>query len=94
MKRTVQTFICLFFVAACLFIPWSSAMSADVPRMTKEDLKGMLEKDTVILVDIRSGKDWKSSEFKIQSAVREESDKVESWAKKYAKDKTIVLYCA
>ncbi len=39
--------------------------------------------------------DWDNSKVKIQGAVREDPDKnVKSWAEKYSKDKTIVLYCA
>jgi rhodanese-related sulfurtransferase len=48
----------------------------------------------VIILDVRTGIDWRASEFKIKGAVRASSDNVDSWAAKYAKDKTLVLYCA
>ena len=48
----------------------------------------------VIILDVRTGSDWKASEFKIKGADRASSDNVDSWAAKYAKDKTLVLYCA
>ena len=82
--------LCLTFVFAVL----SSALSADVSRMTKDELRVLIEKGDVIVLDVRSGRDWKSSEFKIPTAVREDPSQVSSWATKYPKDKTLVLYCA
>jgi predicted sulfurtransferase len=66
----------------------------DVPRMTKEELKAMLDSPDLVVVDVRMGKDWKASELKIKGAVREDTAEFESWAEKYPKDKTLVLYCA
>jgi hypothetical protein len=82
------------FCTGFLLTALSSAMSAEVPRMSKEELKASLEKGDVIVVDLRSGRDWKSSEFKIQKAIREDAGKTATWAKKYSKEKTLVLYCA
>ena len=70
------------------------AIAAEVPRMTKEELKAKLDNPDVVIVDVRAGKDWKGSEFKIKGAVRENPAKFSSWAEKYPKDKTLVLYCA
>jgi rhodanese-related sulfurtransferase len=71
-----------------------TALAADVPRMSKEALKERLAAPDVIILDVRTGSDWKASEFKIKGAVRASSDNVDSWAANYAKDKTLVLYCA
>ena len=70
------------------------AMAAEVPRMTKEELKTNLNDPGVVIVDVRVGKDWKGSEFKIKGAVRENPADLSSWVGKYPKDKTLVLYCA
>lgn len=70
-----------------------TALAADVPRMSKETLKERLADPDVIILDVRTGNDWKASEFKIKGAVREGSGNVDSWAAKYAKDKILVLYC-
>ena len=65
------------------------------PRITNEELKEMLGKPDVIILDVRSASDWKKGEAKILGAIREDPDKaIKSWAEKYSKDKTIVLYCA
>jgi rhodanese-related sulfurtransferase len=70
------------------------AMSQEVSKMSKEELHKMLGKPDVIIVDVRSGTDWKASTMKIKGAVREEVDSVDSWINKYPKDKTLVFYCA
>jgi predicted sulfurtransferase len=68
--------------------------SADAPRMSKEDLKGRLGDSNTVIIDVRTGYDWEKSDSKIKGAVREDPQDVASWAKKYTKEKTIVLYCA
>jgi hypothetical protein len=70
------------------------ALSADAPKMTKEELKGLLSNPDLIIVDVRLGRDWTGSDLKIKGAVREDPENIESWANKYPKDKTLVLYCA
>jgi hypothetical protein len=79
-------------VALCML--GQVAMATEVPRMTKEELKPNLSDPGVVIVDVRVGKDWKGSEFKIKGAVRENPKDFSAWAGKYPKDKTIVLYCA
>lgn len=69
-------------------------VAQEVPRMSKEDLKAMIGDSDLVIVDVRSGRDWSSSESKITGAVREEPRKAESWADKYEKNKTFVFYCA
>ena len=69
-------------------------MSQEVPRISKEDLREMIGKSDLIIVDVRTGLDWDASTIKIKGAVREEPDKVDSWIEKYPMDKTLVFYCA
>lgn len=71
------------------------AWAEEVARMDKEELKSMLGNPEVIIIDLRLAHDWGTSKVKIQGAVREDPDgNVKSWAEKYSKDKTFVLYCA
>ncbi len=71
-----------------------AAGAANVPRMDKDQLKALLGKPELALVDVRSGSDWQESIQKIAGAVREDPDQVETWMNKYPKDKTLVFYCA
>jgi hypothetical protein len=77
-----------------LFILPNVTMAQEIPKISKEELKGMLGKPEVVLVDVRSGADWNASTSKIKGAVKEEPDNVDSWMNKYSKDKTLIFYCA
>jgi rhodanese-related sulfurtransferase len=68
--------------------------SAEAPRISKEQLKSRLGDKNIVVIDVRIGNDWEKSDSKIRGAVREDPEDAASWAKKYAKEKTIVLYCA
>jgi hypothetical protein len=70
------------------------AQTEEIPRMTKEELKGTLGSPEVIIIDVRANADWAGSKMKIKGAVRQDPRKVASWMDKYPKDKTIVFYCA
>ena len=70
------------------------AAADEVPRMTKEQLKALLDDPAVIILDVRASRDWKESEGKIKGAIRENPKRFKSWAHKYSKEKTLVLYCA
>ena len=64
----------------------------EVPRITKDQLKGMLAKPDVVIIDARPVEQWKYSDQFIQGAIHEDPLSVRSWADKYDKNKTIVIY--
>jgi len=68
--------------------------SAGVARMSVDQLNAKLSDSSVVILDVRSGKDWDESKRKIKGAVRENpKEAVAAWSAKYAKYKTYVLYC-
>ncbi len=71
-----------------------TAMAAEIPLMTKDELKAALDDGNVVILDARAGKDWKSSEFKIKGAQRTEPKKFDDWGTTFDKGKKLVLYCA
>ena len=87
MKRIVVLLLALSFLS----VP--PVFAASVPTMDKDELKSLLGSDNLIILDVRIGRDWKSSEFKIKDAVRMEGFDP-SLIEKYPKDATLVLYCA
>jgi rhodanese-related sulfurtransferase len=92
MKKTLFTApLLIFFVIGILA---TFAKAAEVPRMTKDELKAMLGNPDLVILDVRTQSDWKGSDLKIQGAIREDPESVKSWAGKYPKNKTLVLYCA
>jgi len=90
-KRLLIDTLIVFFMVCGLM---AYANSADAPRMPKGELKAMMGSSDLVIIDVRSGTDWADSDLKITGAVREDPKVFESWANKYPKDKTIVLYCA
>ncbi len=98
MKRAVATI--LAFLAAVTFLAaFANAAKhsgkkafPDIPRITKDQLMEKLADPAVIILDVRPEQQWKSSKMKIVGAIHEDAMAVESWAGKYPKDKTIVLY--
>jgi rhodanese-related sulfurtransferase len=62
--------------------------------MTKDELRAMLGSSDLVIIDVRAQRDWEKSDLKIQGAIREDPEPVDSWANKYPKDKALVFYCA
>ena len=85
----------LFMVLTVLNALFTVAFAAsDAPRMTKEELRAKLGDKDIVVIDVRSGHDWEGSDSKIRGAVREDPQDVTPWARKYTKEKTIILYCS
>ena len=72
-----------------------AAANTDIPRMTVDQLKELLDdpKLAVIIIDVRTGSSWTKSKVMIKSAIREDPENFATWAKKYPQKNTIVLYC-
>jgi hypothetical protein len=81
-------------LTAVWMLACSVESAADVPRMSGDELKGLLGNPDVIILDVRTGKDWEGSDSRITGALRETKQDYKKWADKYPKDKTLVLYCA
>lgn len=65
----------------------------EIPRISKEELKANLDNMNVVIIDVRTPKDYDKSDYKIKGAVRENPMDVTFWFN-YPKDKKMVLYCA
>ncbi len=62
-------------------------------RITKEELKALIDDPDTIIIDVRLRFQWEKSKQKIKGAVHEDPfEEVTSWAGSYPKDKRIVLY--
>ena len=87
-------YVLLFALTLLLTSAGISQAGTDVPLMTTDELKAMLDDPDLLILDVRRGKDWKSSEFKIKGATYAKPDAYDTWANTYPKTKKIVLYCA
>ena len=78
-----------------LALAWAGVSpGAEALRMTTDELKGLLGKADVVVIDVRTAADWKESGEKISGAVREEPGTEEAWGSRYPKENILVLYCA
>jgi len=87
-KRLILLYLGFFLLFATV------ALAAEVPRISKEDLKSMLGNPDTVIIDVRLSGHLAGSDTRIQGAIREDPEKVNSWMDKYPKDKTLVFYCA
>ena len=92
MKTEFQIVLMLILLTIGLFA--TSALSADVPMMTKEELKAMLGNPDLVIFDVRLGSDYFSSDLKIKGAVRPTEACSGEAVRPYPKEKTFVFYCA
>ena len=82
-------------VLAALFAWQATGVAAgaeEIPRMTKEELKPLLGRPEVVVLDVRF--EGGTAPTKIAGAVVENPDKVADWSSKYPKESRIVLYCS
>jgi hypothetical protein len=91
-KRKLKTYSAFILSLAMVMVFSWMAMAEEVPRISKEEVREMLGRSDLIIVDVRSEKSWDGAELKIKGAVREDPTKVNSWMDKYPKDKTLVFY--
>jgi hypothetical protein len=85
------------FSFLCGMVQMALPMGAgiEVPRISKEEVKAMLGNPDVVILDVRESQSWKEAKWKIQGAVREDPTKdVKTWAERYPKDDTLILYCS
>ncbi len=93
MKKKLFTFLILIFFTAGLFTTF--ALSADVPMMTKEELKAMLGNPDLIIYDVRHGYEYFSSDLRIKGATRPlVREHIDPAILMHPKETTFVIYCA
>ena len=94
MQGFIALILALIMGGAVAAVPAATIAEAGVPLITPEELKAKLGSPDLTILDVRREAHWNTSDRKIVGAVREDPEAVESWAGKYAKEKTLVLYCA
>ena len=95
MRNRMTATVVMSLALAVLLLLSGTDVSAQVEKMSKDELKAMLGKPELVVIDVRQAGDLVKSNLKIKGAVREDPKQdIKSWADKYPRDKTIVLYCA
>lgn len=93
-KIKVLSMTALSGILAFCILMGPVAMAAEVPRMNIDELKGLLDDPGIVVLDVRTEKDWQAADVKIRGAVRKDPKKVAEWSGELDKTKTYVLYCA
>lgn len=75
MKQRLSKALTALLVLASLALLAKAAAAEEVSRMAKEELRAMLGNPDVVIIDVRTGRDWKANQLKIKGAVREEPRK-------------------
>jgi rhodanese-related sulfurtransferase len=83
----------VIILVVMMALPVYAEEDEDIRRIQKEEVKTLIGKPNVTLIDVRYDKNWKKSDMKIAGAIREHPNEIGSWAGKYAKDRMIILYC-
>ena len=94
MERSHRISLVLLGAAVLLLTALGSTHAASVALMTIDELKAVLDDPDLVVLDVRKGKDWSSSEFKIKGATYHDPKAYATWSGTYPKDRKIVLYCA
>ncbi len=89
MKRRLLAVSILIFLTIGLSTTY--AFSADVPTMTKDELKALLGNPDLVIFDVRLGSDYFASDIKIKGAERPEYGTKKIVPPEYS-GKTIVIY--
>lgn len=92
--RKHQPFLVVLLILILTCWATQELWAETVPRISKEDLKAQLGSKDLLILDVRTDRDWESSSLKIKDAIRRNPGIVDFWASDLPKDKTIVLYCA
>ncbi len=89
MKQLLSVLLALFCGAATAF-----AQSGGVPLLSVHQLNERLGAADLVVIDVRTGSDWRSATEKIAGALREHPAAVAEWAPRYDREAVIVLYCS
>jgi len=95
LKSNIKLSMAIIILTGIIGLMAAPAVSAgDVAKMSIDELKNRMGSDKLIILDVRTGRDRSSSEFKIKGARRAGYMDFEQWSADLPKSKTLVLYCA
>jgi len=84
LATTLSVTLCFAILGTFTF----TALGQEAPKITKEEVLGMLGNPDMIIIDVRPS----GGELKIKGAVREDPKNVSLWFDRYPKDRLLVFY--
>lgn len=94
MNTLIHKIILVLVVVSGFVFSVTVSAYAGIETISKETLQEKLADRNLVILDVRSGKDWSASEFKIKGAHRVDPNNFSDWENRFPKDKVFVLYCA
>jgi hypothetical protein len=95
MTICLRKYLITFFILVLINALWhQSSMAGDVKMMGIAELKARIGVPNTLILDVRAGSHWASSDQKIKGALRVDPDSFNSWAGIFPTSRTIVFYCA
>lgn len=68
--------------------------SGEIARISVHQVQKLLGRPDMVVIDVRTERNWWRSGKKIPTAVREDPSKVDQWMDKYVKAQTLIFYCS
>jgi len=90
MKNMVLILVAALFMCSGIV----SASAANVPLMSKEELRANLGSSALLILDVRTRNQWETSQYKIPGAHWMPKQDIDRWAGNLPHDKTILVYCS
>ncbi len=78
----------------CTILISMSASASELSVISVDQFSQIQDNPAIMIIDVRQGRDWRSSNMKIKGAVRRAPENFKAWANQLPKDKQLVLYCA
>ncbi len=98
LKPSIQKFITLTFGLFLFLLPgWAvlpQAWTQPPEKISKEHLLKILGQPGMLILDVRTPKNWQESHRMIKGAIRKPPKNFREWVDDYTKDQMLVLYCA
>ncbi len=84
----------IFLPIALIFALATMSYASNAPLISPDQLKSVLSDSNLTILDVRTGSDWETSEYKIKGAHRAAPEDFDAWSDKYNKNGHYVLYCS
>ena len=96
---TPKTIFKIALVFSMLFTSGNNPVSGvdntnDGLIISVKEAKRLRENQDIVIIDVRTARNWWRSNAKISGADRGDPALVKEWEPKYAHEKTLILYCS
>lgn len=91
-RKISKTLLLTTMLVGLVGIVNSSCAGTSYQRIDKVALNDFLDSDNVSIIDVREGRDWKSSKYKIKGAIRLEPNDPKISDVPLPKDRTLIFY--